>query len=170
MDNKTLGAILIAVSLLVGGLFYLYHLKVSELADSSCQCGEVDGGFCPHEQASSIEIYGAVALVVALLSLGVYLIFFEKGQKAIFSALEEHKSSRSDEEKFDILLSGLDDYEKKVLKAVREQDGIKQFTLKLRTDLSKTKLSIVLSTLEKKGLIKKIKKGKTNLIYLKKGN
>jgi len=37
-----------------------------------------------------------------------------------------------------------------------------------RVDLSKTKLSIVLSQLEKKGLIAKVKKGKINNIFMKK--
>jgi len=72
------------------------------------------------------------------------------------------------EEKFKILLTGLDEDEKKVITAVKEQDGISQSTLKYRTNLSKTKLSMVLSQLEKKGLIAKVKKGKTNDIFLKK--
>ena len=66
------------------------------------------------------------------------------------------------------MLTGLDEDEKKVLTAVKEQDGISQSTLKYRTDLSKTKLSVILSQLEKKGLIAKVKKGKTNDIFLKK--
>ena len=66
------------------------------------------------------------------------------------------------------MLTGLDEDEKKVLTAVKEQDGISQSTLKYRVDLSKTKLSMVLSQLEKKGLVAKVKKGKINNIFLKK--
>ena len=65
-------------------------------------------------------------------------------------------------------MSGLDENEKKILKAIHEQYGIEQNTLVLRTDLSKSKVSLVLSDFEKKNLIKRVKKGKTYQIFLKK--
>mgnify|MGYP001615807833 FL=1 len=71
-------------------------------------------------------------------------------------------------ERFKILLEGLDEDEKKIMQAVKEQDGISQSTLRYRIDLSKSKLSMVLSQLEKKGLISKVKKGKINNVFLKK--
>ena len=64
-------------------------------------------------------------------------------------------------------MGALNEYEQKVIKAVREQDGITQATLRIRTDLSKTKLSFILADLEKKGLISKQIKGNTNQIFLK---
>jgi len=71
------------------------------------------------------------------------------------------------EDKFNFLMGALNEYEQKVIKAVREQDGITQATLRIRTDLSKTKLSFILADLEKKGLISKQIKGNTNQIFLK---
>ena len=53
------------------------------------------------------------------------------------------------------------------MKAIKEQDGITQNTLRLRVDMSKAKLSYVLQELEKRNLIKRIQKGKTLAIYLK---
>jgi len=61
----------------------------------------------------------------------------------------------------------MDADERKVITAVKEQDGITQQTLRLRTDLHKSKLSIILDGLEKKGLIKKVPKGKTKQVFLK---
>ena len=69
--------------------------------------------------------------------------------------------------KFDIIMKALDQFEQRVVKAVREQEGITQSTLRLRLDMSKAKLSYVLQELEKRGLIKRVKKGKTLSIYLK---
>ena len=83
------------------------------------------------------------------------------------STLEKQKQIQIEDEMFDILLKGLSSDEQRVIKAVKEQDGITQQTLRLRADLHKSKLSIVLADLEKKGLIKKIAKGKTNKIFLK---
>ena len=64
-------------------------------------------------------------------------------------------------------MSALNDNEKKVMSIVREQDGIQQSTLRIRTDFSKAKLSAILTDLEKRSLIKKVEKGKKNLIFLK---
>ena len=91
----------------------------------------------------------------------------QKSQKEIISELKRQKEINIDEEKFDILLKGLDEEEKKVIRAVKEQDGITQQTLRLRTDLHKSKLSIVLAQLEEKGLVKRESNGKTKKVFLK---
>ena len=108
--------------------------------------------------------FGAIGFILAL---GFYLIIFSKGEQQILQRLEEHKKERSDEEKFEIMLKGLDAYEQRVMKTIKEQDGITQNTLQIRTDMSKAKLSYVLADLEKRGLVKRVKKGKTYAVYLK---
>ncbi|MBW3004669.1 MarR family transcriptional regulator [Candidatus Woesearchaeota archaeon] len=168
MDNKKLGIILIVVCLLLGGLVFAFNQKINAQAEAGCECEEMqDGGFCPHEEQTPILAYLGIALISAIAALGIYLIFFEKSQKAIISTLEKQKQIQKEEEKFDILLKGLNADEKKVIKAVKEQDGITQQTLRLRADMHKSKLSIVLDGLEKKGLIKRKEKGKTKQVFLK---
>ncbi|MBW2980503.1 hypothetical protein KY360_03740 [Candidatus Woesearchaeota archaeon] len=170
MDNKQLGIILIGLCLVLGFLISTFNSALNAQAEASCTCTAMEeGGLCPHEKQTPWQTYLGIVLVSAIAALGIYLIFFEKSQKEIISTLEKHKKIQVDEEKFNILLKGLDVDEKNVLKAVKEQDGITQQTLRLRTDLHKSKLSIVLDGLEKKGLIKKEPKGKTNQIFLKIG-
>ena len=48
------------------------------------------------------------------VNIGYSRDFFDKGQKAIVSTLEKQKQVQLEDEKFDILLKGLDDDEKKV--------------------------------------------------------
>ncbi|MEK6835695.1 MAG: hypothetical protein AABX55_01615 [Nanoarchaeota archaeon] len=108
--------------------------------------------------------------------LGTYIIFYGDREKKVIQQYQDKITRRLvdvqkkglKEDKFNILLSALSEDEQKVMKAVREQDGITQATLRIRTDLSKTKLSFILADLEKKDLIKKVAQGKTNAIYLKK--
>lgn len=168
MDNKKLGIILIVVCVLLGALVFAFDNQLNAQAEASCSCEEMEnGGFCPHEDQTHWQTYLGIILTSAIAALGIYLIFFEKSQKEIISTLEKQKHIQVEEEKFDILLKGLNADEKKVIKAVKDQDGITQQTLRLRTDLHKSKLSIVLNGLEKKGLIARKEKGKTKQVFLK---
>ncbi len=168
MDNKKLGAILLIVCLALAILIFLFNSTLNQQAEASCSCSAMEeGGFCPHEQQTSWQTYMGIILVAFIAALGIYLIFFEKSQKAIIATLEKQKQIQLKEEKFDILLKALDPEEKTVIKAVKDQDGITQQTLRLRTDLHKSKLSLVLDSLEKKDLIKRIEHGKTKKVFLK---
>jgi uncharacterized membrane protein len=168
MDNKKLGLFLIGICILLGFLIFMFNSALSEHAEGSCECeAMLDGGTCPMEIGIPWQTYLGIILVAGLTSLGIYLLFFETSQTAIMSALESHKKEQTAEERFRLLLKGLDSEEKKVIKAVKEQDGITQHTLRLRSDLHKSKLSIVLDRLEKKGLVKRIVKGKTKQVFLK---
>jgi len=168
MDNKKLGIILILTCLVLGSLIFAFDQKLNEQSDASCSCDFMDnGGTCPVEDHTHWQTYLAIILLSGIIALGIYLIFFEKSQKEIVSTLNKQKQIQTQEEKFEILLKGLNDEEKKIIKAVKEQDGITQQTLKLRIDMHKSKLSIVLDNLEKKGLITRKEKGKTKEIFLK---
>ena len=170
MDNKKLGIILVIIAIVLAGTIYL----VKEREDAFIEQMVVEQGTCfldddtciHSDRSSSLYIFGWV-IAAALAALAAYLIFFEKAQKEIVSTLEKQKHIQVEEEKFDILMKGLDEEEKKVMKAVKEQDGITQQTLRLRTDLHKSKLSIVLDGLEKKDLIARKEKGKTKQVFLK---
>lgn len=167
MDNKLLGGILILFSLVLVIIIFSFNSMISENADASCTCSAETGLSCPHQESDSWVTYLGLILLGCILALGIYLIFFEKSQKEIVSTLGKHKQMKIEEEKFNLILKGMDKDEQKVMKAIKEQDGISQQTLRLRTDLHKSKLSIVLDGLQKKGLIKKERKGKTNKIFLK---
>ncbi len=120
-----------------------------------------------------------IGIIFSLASLGFYLIFFNKGEEAILKNLEENKNSLAKleqskrqinkEERFEIMVKALSQDEQKLIRIIKDQEGITQATLRLKTDYSKTKLSFVLADLEKKGLIKKELSGKTNKLYIKEG-
>ena len=168
MDNKKLGWILIVICVVLGFLVFMFNSALSEHAEGSCECeAMISGGTCPMDTGIPWQTYLGIILIAGLAALGIYLVFFERSQTAIITALEDHKKEQDSEEKFKLLLKGLDADEKKTVKAVKEQDGITQHTLRLRTDLHKSKLSIVLDRLEKKGLVKRVTKGKTKQVFLK---
>ena len=164
MENKKLGLLLIIISLIVGGMFFYYSANlINEGRELGC---------FPNEDCIGIErtlslSHIAVGIFSFIFALGFYLLFFNKTERAILNKLDDEKNRKVEDMKFDILMKALDPYEQKVLKEVREQEGITQNTLRLKTDMSKAKLSYVLQELEKRGIIKRIEKGKTLAIYLK---
>ena len=164
MENKKLGLILIIIALFVGGLIVYYTSLLSNQAQAL--------GCFPNSECFAIEkglsmSHLAIGIFSFILALGFYLLFFNKTEKAILEKLEKEKEEKIEDGKFEMLMKALDPYEQKVLKAVKEQDGITQNTLRLRMDMSKAKLSYVLQELEKRGIIKRVDKGKTLAIYLK---
>lgn len=170
MDNKKLGIILLVIGILLAVSIFLVKIKedslVNQFIDEEGTC-YLDDGTCMHADRDMTFYIISWIFSAILIALGLYLIFFEKSQKAIMSALEKQKQVQTEEEKFDILLKGLNQDEQKVIKAVKEQDGITQQTLRLRTDMHKSKLSIVLDGLEKKGLVSRKEKGKTSRYFLR---
>jgi|SRR3989344_4020003 len=176
MKNRRIGLILILISIIFLTVTVIFKLQINNLVDAlMIETGGtcIQEGKCIHEQ-SNLPVYIGIAVVFINLALGLFFIFFERSQEQtekihsdVVNALKETKKKQDSEERFEILLKALNEEEKKVIKAVKEQDGIEQSTLRYRADLSKTKLSYVLSDLEKKGLIKKVSEGKKNKIYLK---
>lgn len=158
MDNKKLGLIIIWI----GVLFALGVLAFSKLANKT------DSSFCIASlKPAVVTSHILIGVVFSTLSLGVYLLFFEKSHQILLKKLKDNSSLKSKEEKFNFILMGLNEDEKRVLTAIKDQDGITQHTLGIRTNLHKSKLSIIVGILEQKGLIKKEKKGKTNQLFLR---
>lgn len=162
MNNKRIGLTLIVISIVLMVVLLMIIVPLESAISGQ--------DICPTKKYRILVFtHIATGVLFSIFSLGFYLIFFEKGTKAILKRLEEDKNKEINNNKFEVLLSGLDEYEKKIMKAIKEQDGIEQNTLRLRTDLSSAKVSLVLSELEERGLIKKVKKGKTFSVFLKNG-
>lgn len=164
MENKKLGIVLIVISL----VFALFVINANmRLTKESEQLNCISTGECSEIQTQIDFTNAAFGFFGFMLGLGFFMLFFNKTDEKIFKRLEDEKNKSIEEEKFKILSKALDESERKVVNAVREQDGITQNTLMLRANLSKAKLSYVLSELEKRNIIKRIPKGKTKQVFLK---
>ncbi|PIN89943.1 hypothetical protein COU60_02520 [Candidatus Pacearchaeota archaeon CG10_big_fil_rev_8_21_14_0_10_34_76] len=164
MENKKLGVLLIVIGLIVGGMFVYYSLNLSE---QSNEMGCFNQPGCLELERGLSVSHIAIGIFSFIIALGFYLLFFNKTEKAILERLEKERDEKIEDMKFSILLKALDPFEQKIVKAIREQPGITQSTLRIRTDMSKAKLSYVLQELERRGLVKRIQKGKTLEVFLK---
>ncbi len=167
MDNKKLGMIIIALSIIILIVIVLFNNQLAKLNEESCACNTCQSEDACHKDGFSYLFTGGLAVIFAILSLGVYLIFFEKSHQILLNKIENEKVKLSQDEKFNFILLGLSSDEKTVLATIKEQDGITQQTLRIRTNIHKSKLSLIVSALEEKGLIKKEQKGKTNQLFLR---
>ncbi len=167
MLNKRLGAVLLVMSVAVSAVVFGIMVKLDTLGQKA-GCWNMASDCVKIQQYFSFS-HIVVGIMAFVFSLGVYLIFFSKGEEAIIKRLEDEKKMKIEGERFGILLKGFDEFERKILTAIREQQGILQSTLVLRVSLSKAKVSQVLQELEKKNLIRRKQKGRTNEVYFVEG-
>jgi len=163
MENKKLGFVILSISILASILAFGF-MGVLGRQTTAMQCYPTSE--CQRVESLLGLSHVAAGLISFIAALGVYLLFFSTSEEAILKRLEEEKSMKIEQNKFELILKAMDDNEKKVLKAIKEQDGITQSTLKYRTDLSKAKVSQILTDFEKKNLVKREIKGKTYAVYL----
>ena len=164
MENKKLGFVILSFSI-VATILAVGFIGVLGKQTTALQCYPTNE--CQRVESLMGWSHVAVGLISFVGALGIYLLFFSHGEEAILKRLEEDKDKKLDEDKFGLITRSMDEHEKKVLMAIKEQDGITQSTLKFRADLSKAKISQILTDFEKKGLIARNPKGKTYEVFMR---
>ncbi|MBW2999006.1 hypothetical protein KY321_05700, partial [Candidatus Woesearchaeota archaeon] len=175
MNQKHIGIIILILGIIFAYSTYVEQKETSEqIQDLVLETGSCfqDDGTCLHEESSKDGMIGWIISTAAIL-FGLYIGFIDKTQKVlqehqvkVSKALEESKRLEKEKDEFQAYVSAFTEEEQRILKAVREQDGIKQSTLRYRADMSKTTLSLILKSLEERKVISRKTSGKTNEVYL----
>ncbi len=164
MDNKKLGITLVIISVIFGLAAFQVISKYSA-SSSQMECMAAPG--CANVGSVLNYTHLAVGVLFSLLSLGVYILLFNSGStEAILKRLEEEKNTKISDGRFTLLLKTMDPNEQKVLNSVKENEGISQNMVTIKTGLSKAKVSLILSSFERKNLVKREPNGKTYSVYL----
>lgn len=112
----------------------------------------------PEEEAGAELLWLGVAAVLIIVVVGVIIFYHRK----IMGLVEKEVTAPP------ARVVGLPDDLKEVLDIVRESGGrINQVELRQRLPYSEAKVSLMIADLEDRGLIRKIKKGRGNIIVLK---
>ena len=178
MNQKQIGVLLIVAGLILAGI--VFSIKYTEdkytdmlIKERGGSCFLADGT-CLHDINTLPYIAGWVFSTTMVL-IGIYLMVFDRIQQKlteqnqmISDALIESRNIEKDKSEFNAFMAGFSEAEQNVLKAIKEQDGIQQSTLRYRTGMSKTALSLMLGSLEEKGIITRKISGKTNQVFLRK--
>lgn len=181
MESKKLGFLILGMSIVLGFVMFSFINKLG-VQGQQLNCN-------PTQECQQINsVLGVSHIAIGLLSfifaLGFYLLFFNKDEREILEKYGfDNKNTLNNtdnneinnknfneniktDDKFSLLLRPLGENERKVLTAIKEQEGITQSTLRYRADLSKAKVSQILADFEKKKLIERKAKGKTYSVFL----
>lgn len=168
METKKLGFLIVGMSIVLGFIMFSYMNQLN-LQGQQLRCNPTQE--CQQVNSLLGTSHIAIGFLSFIFALGFYLLFFDRSAQevlqedgAVQKAIEENAQIKSS--KFDLLLRPLDENEKRVLIAIKEQNGITQATLRYRANLSKAKISQVLTDFEKKNLISRKAKGKTYQVFL----
>ncbi len=175
MQNRRIGTVLIIIGLLATLMLYGMHLQEEQYIDTitDIQGGTcfLDDGTCLHaDRDLSVYFLGGI-LASTLLVLGLYLRFFDRTPEML---MRQHREvshalkAAKEKDEFKAYLGGFNENERKVLAAVHEQEGIKQSTLRYKTGIAKTSLSLLLKDLQERDIITRKEDGKTNKVFLRK--
>ncbi len=163
LSPKQIGIINFGLSILLAVIVISSYFTIQELVRK--EGGEcLLGSECPVHEAFPIQTIVGLIVVSTLAITGLMLIVQPEGRQLI--KLPQFREKRKSE--FEVMISALNTDEQTTLKVIKAQPGIPQNTLRLKTDFSKAKLSMMLKDLEKRGLVKKEPEGKTYRVYLKK--
>ena len=156
METKKLGFLIMGLTAVFGVIMFSYMNQLNAQGQQ-LKCNPTQE--CRQVNSMLGVSHIAVGFLSFIFALGFYLLFFNNSENKIIK-----KSEISD--KFSLLLRPLDDNEKKVLMSIKEQEGITQSTLRFRANLSKAKISQILTDFEQKRIIERKAKGKTYQVFL----
>jgi uncharacterized membrane protein len=170
-----IGVLVLTALLVVASIWYTHQLDkeraqaVAQLVSTPQYAGcRYDISTCPQAEDTSVPHSAGIGIVILAVLLGLYLIRTEHMQKKILGQLEQKHQELGKNDRRTMLLELLTSDERKVMEGVLAQPGITQATLRLRTGMSKPKLSMLLKALEERNVIVKEENGRTNTVHLKK--
>jgi len=169
METKKLGFLILGMSVVLGLIMFSYMGKLNA-QEQTYNCN-------PTRQCQQVNSllglsHVAVGFISFIFALGFYLLFFNKSEVDMskyndaLEKIQEEKTQKTAEDNFNLLLRPLDENERKVLRSIKDEEGVTQSTLKYRTNLSKAKVSQILTDFEKKNLVARKGKGKTYEVFL----
>ena len=159
MENKSVGWIIIGVSIVIVAIIFIFNSALHDIVRSSC--GLEHSLVCPMNQTIAQQTYLTLAIVAVLFIIGIVLIFSKPNEKIIVKRVKEKAFVKE----YDV--SKLNKEEKNVFNVVKESKAIFQAELIEKLGLGKAKITRILDRLEGQGFVERKRRGMNNVVVLK---
>jgi len=159
VENKYVGYMLLAVSILIVIVIFLFNSALKEIVLTSC--GEEHAIVCPMNQTVDQQTYIALGITALLVIVALILIFTKPQERIIIKTIEKKLK------KIKIDTSELKSEEKQVFELVQNNKTIFQADLIEKTGFGKAKMTRIIDRLEGKGFVERKRRGMTNIVVLK---
>ncbi len=157
MNARVIGYFIISVGAVIGFITYLYNRALEEIVKETCSHGPT----CVMTKTLDFHNYISWSLMVVVFAIGVFFIFFYKGEIT-------NTRKKINKEDYEADKKGLKEEEKTVLDKIIEAEGtIFQSDIVEKTNFPKAKITRILDRLEGKGIIERKRRGMTNVVVLK---
>lgn len=161
LRRRTVGLLIISIAALIGVIIYAFNRALTDIVNETC----VHGPECSMWASIRFQTNVSLAIMTAILLVGLYFVVFGERQQQKREAAEARKFST---EKYEALKKDLSKEENLVMEKLVAGDGtIFQSTLVEQTGLTKVKVTRLLDKLEGRGLIERKRRGMTNVVIIK---
>jgi uncharacterized membrane protein len=116
----------------------------------------------------SLKVVIGILFVIILAIVIVFMLMYSNKVKSLKKRIMHETGHRVSTESVGKSEQPVDEHEHKILQIIKKEKRMTQKDLRKEIPLSEAKISLVISDLESKGKIRKIKKGRGNiLIFVK---
>ena len=158
MKNRNVGFIITGFALILGFMAWLYNRALTQIVNENCSHGPT----CPMWESVGFQTSINLAVIGAVVLVGVYFIFFVKDEEN--KPITPKKIEKRDYSK---VLKELSDDERHVMTKLIDAQG-SLFQSDLVSDVhTKVKVTRILDRLEGKGLVERKRRGMSNVVILK---
>ena len=153
IETKHVGFLLVAIGLIMLVTIFYFVDALAKFSEDSCECGDTCD--MTHFVIPPI-VYLAVTGVLALLVMGVYLVFSTPNTKPQTNIFWKNKANN------------LEADDKTIYELILKEGGTTfQADLVKKLDWSKAKVTRTLDRLESRQLLERKRRGLTNIVVLK---
>ncbi|MBR9681781.1 MAG: hypothetical protein GOV00_03205 [Candidatus Altiarchaeota archaeon] len=157
MQDKKVGFLIIAVTVLIGLIVWMFNQALAEIVSVSCS----HGPDCPMWGTIKAQTNVGRIVMVLLLVIGAYLIFIG----------DRRENGGTSKPNYERLIKDLRVDERVVFRPIADAEGtLFQSEIVEKTGFTKVKVSRILDRLEGKGILERRRRGMSNVVIIKNGH
>ena len=161
MENKNVGWLLLAVSILTVIFTFFYSSVLDEAVRTSCFLQHGDVQSCEMFDSVTKQTYFSLSIAGLVVIVSLFLLFSKQKEKLIVKKIKEKQIAKK------VDLSSYRPEEKQVYDLIKENNAIFQADLIEKTGFSKARMTRIVDKLEGHNLVERKRRGLTNVVVLK---